>query len=152
MVKYFSWNIIPWNALLFEKTVKQYQFSLTRITELFKHMIRRIARIQGWVFPLFSPDSNDRLSPNFHRFVIWYRSCDTRSVGLGQYCLLKGSNGFKLDLSWVHNRGIVQYETVPYWVPMRCIVEKLVHLGLMGFEKVKTILSLSIWCLGEFVP
>ena len=34
-VKYFSWNIIPWNALLFEKTVKQYQFSLARITDLF---------------------------------------------------------------------------------------------------------------------
>ena len=24
---------------------------------------------QGWVFPLFSPDSDDRLSLNFHRFV-----------------------------------------------------------------------------------
>ena len=46
---------------------------------------------QGWVFPLFSPDSNDRLSLNFHRFVIL---CDTRSVGLGQYCLPKVSNGF----------------------------------------------------------
>ena len=57
-------------------------------------MTRRNARIQGWVFPLFSPDSDDRLSPNFHRFVIWYRSCDTRSVGLGQYCLPKESNGF----------------------------------------------------------
>ena len=30
MVKGFSWNIIPWNALLFEKTVKQYQFSKSR--------------------------------------------------------------------------------------------------------------------------
>ena len=35
VVKDFSWNIIPWNALLFEKTVKQYQFSITRITDLF---------------------------------------------------------------------------------------------------------------------
>ena len=35
MVKNFSWNIIPWNALLFEKTAKQYKFSLTRITDLF---------------------------------------------------------------------------------------------------------------------
>ena len=26
---------------------------------------------------------------NFHRFVILYRFCDTRSVGLGQYCLPK---------------------------------------------------------------
>ena len=35
-------------------------------------------RTQGWVSPLFSPDSDDRLSLNFHRFVIL---CDTRSVG-----------------------------------------------------------------------
>ena len=35
MVKDLSWNIIPWNALLFEKTAKQYKFSLTRITDLF---------------------------------------------------------------------------------------------------------------------
>ena len=35
VVKDFSWNIISWNALLFEKTVKQYQFSLARITDLF---------------------------------------------------------------------------------------------------------------------
>ena len=34
VVEYFSWNIIQWNALLFEKTVKQYQFSLNT----FKHM------------------------------------------------------------------------------------------------------------------
>ena len=35
VVKDFSWNIIPWNALLFEKTLKQYQFSISRITDLF---------------------------------------------------------------------------------------------------------------------
>ena len=32
---------------------------------------------QGWVFPSFSPDSDDRLSLNFHRFVILYISRDT---------------------------------------------------------------------------
>ena len=35
MVKDFSWNIIPWNALLFEKTFKQCQYSISRITDLF---------------------------------------------------------------------------------------------------------------------
>ena len=51
---------------------------------------------QGWVFPSFSPDSDDRLSLNFHRFFILYIiSCDTRSVDLGQYCLPKVYNGFK---------------------------------------------------------
>ena len=59
-------------------------------------MTRRNVRKQGWVFLLFSPDSDDQLSLNFHRFVILYISCDTRSVGLWQYCLPKVSNGFKL--------------------------------------------------------
>ena len=34
MVKDFPWNIVPWNALLFENTLKQYQFSIARITDL----------------------------------------------------------------------------------------------------------------------
>ena len=34
MVKDFSWNIIAWNALLFEKTLKQYQFSISRFTDI----------------------------------------------------------------------------------------------------------------------
>ena len=58
-------------------------------------MTWRNMRTQGWVFPWFSPDSDDRVSLNFHRFVIFYRSCDTWSVGLGHYCLPKVSNGFK---------------------------------------------------------
>ena len=32
--------------------------------------------------PLFSPDPDDRLSPNFDMFVILSTSCDTRSMGL----------------------------------------------------------------------
>ena len=35
MVKDFSWNIISWNALLFEKTFKQLSFSISRMTDLF---------------------------------------------------------------------------------------------------------------------
>ena len=113
MVKDFSWNIIPWDALLFEKTAKQYKFSLTRITDLYEThvMTRRNARKQGWVFPLFSPNSDDRLSLNFHRFVIWYRSCGTQSVGLGQHCLPKGSNGFNLNL-WT--LCFMSYKKYPY--------------------------------------
>ena len=57
-------------------------------------MTRQNVRKQGWVFPLFSSDSDDRLSLNFHRFFILDISCGTRSVGLGQYCLPKVSNGF----------------------------------------------------------
>ena len=66
-------------------------------------MTRRNVRKQGWVFALTSPDSDVRLSLNFHRIVILYISCDTRSVGLGQYCLPKVYNGFK----WIFKIKIV---------------------------------------------
>ena len=116
MVKDLSWNIIPWNALLFEKTAKQYKFSLTRITDLFEtHVItRRNARKQGWVFLLFSLDSDDRLSLNFHRFVIWYRSCGTQSVGLGQHCLPKGSNGFKVSRAMMLGDALTTLQRLKY--------------------------------------
>ena len=58
-------------------------------------MTRGNVRKQGWVFLLFSPDSDDRLSLKFHMVVILYINCDTQSVGLGQYCSPKVSNGFK---------------------------------------------------------
>ena len=71
-------------------------------------------RKQWWVFPLFSPDSNDRLSLNFHRLVIFYRSCDTQSVGLRQYCLPKVSNGFNASSHFVQSR---KYKTSMYkWI------------------------------------
>ena len=35
MVKDFSWKIIPLNALLFEKTLKQLSILVSRITDLF---------------------------------------------------------------------------------------------------------------------
>ena len=61
-------------------------------------MTRRNVRKQEWVFPLSSPDSDDRLSLNFHRFGILYVSCDTRSVGLGQYrkCIMALRYKFKM--------------------------------------------------------
>ena len=43
-----------------------------------------------------------RLSLNFHRFVIL--CCDTRSVGLGQYCLPKVYNGFNKTHKKLHSR------------------------------------------------
>ena len=63
-------------------------------------MTRRNARKHKWVFPLFSPDSDDRLSLNLYRFFVLYISCDTRSVGLWQYCLPKVYNGFKV-IPWL---------------------------------------------------
>ena len=66
-------------------------------------MTRRNVQKQEWVFPLFSPDSDDRknLILNLHRFVILYISCDTR--GVEQYCLPKVSNGFKIDVTLLRN-------------------------------------------------
>ena len=78
MVKDFSWNIIPWNALMFEKTLKQLSILVSEnygFTVNTCHDTAKRAET-GWVFPLFSPDSDERLSLNFHRFVILYRSCD----------------------------------------------------------------------------
>ena len=92
IVKDFSWNIIPWNSSLFEKNIKT-MINSQRV--YFKRMVmtRQNVRKQGWVFPLFSPDSDD---PDFHRFVLlYYISCDTRSVGLWTICLPKVSNGLK---------------------------------------------------------
>ena len=38
------------------------------------------------------------MSLNFHRFIILFISCDTRSVGLGQHCIPKVSTGFNIHL------------------------------------------------------
>ena len=85
MVKDFSWNIVPWIALLFEKTLKQLSIVNNEIYGFILNKCPWHGETCGykvWVFLLFSPDSDDRLSVNFHRFIILYKSCDTRSVGL----------------------------------------------------------------------
>ena len=45
---------------------------------------------QGWVFPLFSPDSDNRLSLNFHRFVIklWYTKCGPLDNTVYRCCVI----------------------------------------------------------------
>ena len=50
-------------------------------------MTRRILRKQECNFPLFSHDSDDRLSLNFHRFVILYISLIHEVWAFGQYYL-----------------------------------------------------------------
>ena len=72
MVKDFSWNIIPWNAWLFEKTLKQlsildienYGFIVNTCHDTAKRAETRVG------FPIIFSDSDDRLSLNFHRLVI----------------------------------------------------------------------------------
>ena len=64
-------------------------------------------------FPVIFSDSDDRLSLNLHRFVILYISCDTQSVGLGQYCLPKVSNGFKERLKSTHATFLLQKKKEP---------------------------------------
>ena len=77
-------------------------------------MTRRNVRKQGWVFPVMFPDSDDRFTLNFHRFVILYISCGTQHVGLGQYCLLKVSNGFKSQSRKLGLMGLCQGETLQW--------------------------------------
>ena len=91
MVKDFCWNIIPWNALLFEKNIKT--ISILDIENY--GFILNTCHKGGFSHYFLLTPMDDQLSLNFHRFVILYLSCDTRSVGLGQYCLPKVSNGLK---------------------------------------------------------
>ena len=92
MVKDFPWNIIPWNALLFEKTLKQlsildiennwFILNTSHDTE-----IRAETRVG---FPvIFSRLRWPIDSIKFHRFVILYISYDTQSVGLWTILITK---------------------------------------------------------------
>ena len=65
-------------------------------------MTRRNVRKQGWVFPLFSPASDYRLSLNFHRFVILYISCDTRSVGLWTILFTESVQWLEIKLNYYY--------------------------------------------------
>ena len=71
MVKDSPWSIIPYNALLFEKTLKQFSILDIEDNKFILNTCHDTAK-QGWVFTIFSPNSDDRLSLNFHRFVILY--------------------------------------------------------------------------------
>ena len=58
-----------------------------------------------WVFPLFFPDSDDRLSLNFHRFVykLWYTKCgslDNTVLSMMCYCLKESLLQRKMS-NWV---------------------------------------------------
>ena len=98
MVKDFPWNIIPCNALLFEKTLKQlsildienYGFILNTCHDTAKRAETRVG------FPVIFSRLRWPIEPKFSQvcYFICIR-CDPRSVGLGQYCLPKVSNGFK---------------------------------------------------------
>ena len=116
-MKDFSWNIIPWNALLFEKTLKQnnkHRFSIYRELRIyFKHMSwhGETCGNKGGFSRYFVPD--DRLSLNLHRFVILYRSCDTRAFDITVY--------WKCPLAL---RGVLESQMVKTKLPweMTCVV------------------------------
>ena len=84
----YPWNIISWNALLFEKTLKQLsildiennRFILNTCHDTAKHAETRVG------FPVIFSRLQDRLSLNFQRFVILYISCDTRDNTVYQTC------------------------------------------------------------------
>ena len=82
--------------------------------------------------------NNLNLSLNFHRFVISYRSCGTRSVGLGQYCLPKGSNGFKkLYENWAKDYRLIEHAKrvhIYYFVLLYILVYILFCLGRININ------------------
>ena len=97
MVKDFSWNIIAWNALLFEKTLKQ--FINSRYRELwtyFKHISwhGETCRNKGGFSRYFLPTPM-MIEPKFSQvcyfvYKLWYTKC-----GPLDNCLTKVSNGKK---------------------------------------------------------
>ena len=71
-------------------------------------MTQRNVRKQGWVFLVFSPDSDDRLNLNFRRFVILYLYIYIviREVwAFGQHCYRKCPMALKM------NSSIQQYDS-----------------------------------------
>ena len=67
-----------------------------RHAETFPNALKQGPR-QGCVFPLFSPDSDDRLiEPKFTQ-VCYFIVVIHEVWAFGQYCLPKVSNGFKKD-------------------------------------------------------
>ena len=71
-------------------------------------------------FPVIFSRLRRPIEPKFfYRFVILhvYISCDTRSVGLGQYCLPKVSNGFNyaiIDVKFASGIKNINFGFYPY--------------------------------------
>ena len=86
------------NCITFEKTLKQYQFSILELRIYFKHLSwhgETCGNKSGFSW-YFLPTQMTNWEHNFHRFVVLYISWDTQSVGLGKYCLPKVYNGFNI--------------------------------------------------------
>ena len=99
MVKDFSWNIVPWNVLLFEKTLQQlsilyienYGFILNTCHDTAKHAETRMG------FPVIFSRLRWPIEPKFSQVCYYfYIQIAIHEVwAFGQYCLPKVSNGFK---------------------------------------------------------
>ena len=84
MVKDFSWNIIAWNASLFEKTLKplsildieNYGFIVNTCPETAKRAETRVG------FPVIFSRLGWPIEPKFSQVCNLYISCDTRRVGV----------------------------------------------------------------------
>ena len=93
MVKDFSWNIIPWNALLFEKTFKQlsildienYGFILNTCHDTAKHAETRVG------FPVIFSRLWWPIEPKFSQvcyfiYKLWYTKCGTLNNSVYRKC------------------------------------------------------------------
>ena len=110
MVKDFSWNIISWNALLFEKTLNQlsildsenYGFILNTCHDTAKRAETRVG------FPVIFSRLWRPIEPKFSQvFYFIYKLWQIHKVwAFEQYCLPKVSNGFK---RWFRTEGIINH-------------------------------------------
>ena len=96
MVKYFSWNIIPWNSLLFEKNLKQlpildnenYGFILNTCHDTAKRAETRVC------FPVIFSRRRWPIELKFLQVCCFIHELWYTRVGLGQYCIPQLTNCF----------------------------------------------------------
>ena len=84
MVKDFSWNIIPWNALLFEKTLKQ--LSILNIKNYMSWHGETCGNKRGFCHYFLSTPMTDWAS--IFTGLLFYKEVVIHEVwAFGQYCL-----------------------------------------------------------------
>ena len=107
MVKDFSWNIIPWNALLFEKTLKQlsildienYGFILNTCHDTAKRAETRVG------FPVIFSRLRWPIEPKFSQvcyfiYKLWYTKCGPLDNTVYRKCPMALNGRFKPEGLW----------------------------------------------------
>ena len=75
----FSWKIVPWNALLFEKTLKQLSILVVKNYGFILNTCHDTVK-RGWVFPVIFSRLRWLIEPKFSQvcyflYQLWYTKC-----------------------------------------------------------------------------